>query len=382
MKKVVWLCSWYPNRTNAFDGDFIQRHARAVSRFCHVHVIYVVKEKNIINAVESEEKTTGQLTEQIIYYSSHETGIKPLDRFLSQKNYDQCYRKAINTYIEANGKPDLVHVHVAMKAGLAALWIKKKWNIPFIVSEHWTGYLAEADERLADQSFVYRKLTQDILQEAKLVTVVSEYLGKAIKKHFPSLLYKVIPNVVDTAIFYPAYKEDNTKLKLVHASNMNYQKNCEAILQALQLLKNEGQLFEMHLYGPVQPKLQEMIISLGLQENVFLMGEVLQPVLAEAMRQSDALVLYSRFETFGCVLIEANACGIPAIVSELEVFHELITENVNGIFVKGDDARALATKLIEFAKVKSSFDKTAISKNTVTKYNYDSVGKQMAELYQ
>ena len=382
MKKVLWLTSWYPNRGNEFDGDFIQRHARAVSRFCHVHVIYVVKEKNMINAVESKEKTTGQLTEQIIYYSSPETGIKPLDRYLSQKRHNRYYRKAINAYIEANGKPDCVHVQVAMKAGLAALWIKKKWNIPFIVSEHWTGYLAEADVRLANQSFVYRKLTQNILQEAKLVTVVSEHLGLAIKKQFPSLSYKVIPNVVDTAVFYPASKEDSTKLQLVHASNMNYQKNCETMLQALQLLKKEGPLFEMYLYGPVQPKLQEMIISLGLQENVFLMGEVLQPMLAEAMRRSDALILYSRFETFGCVLIEANACGMPAIVSELEVFHELITENVNGIFVKGDDAGALAAKLIEFAKMKSNFDKTAIAKNAAAKYNYDSVGKQMADLYQ
>ena len=40
-KKILWLVSWYPNRNDKFDGDFIQRHARAAAIYHDVHVIFV-----------------------------------------------------------------------------------------------------------------------------------------------------------------------------------------------------------------------------------------------------------------------------------------------------------------------------------------------------
>ena len=70
---------------DAFDGDFIQRHARAVSEFCQVQVIHVVKANQYLQNTEKEEKTTGNLNEQIIYYAAFKTGIKPLDRFYHSK---------------------------------------------------------------------------------------------------------------------------------------------------------------------------------------------------------------------------------------------------------------------------------------------------------
>ena len=98
------------------------------------------------------------------------------------------------------------------------------------------------------------------------------------------------------------------------------------------------------------------------------------------MQQSDALLLYSRFETFGCVIIEANAVGIPVIVSELPVFHELIIENQNGHFVEADNSNALADKLIEFSKSKNSFDKNQIVQST-GKYGFSNVATQFDKLY-
>ncbi|MEP7255115.1 MAG: glycosyltransferase [Ferruginibacter sp.] len=381
MKNVLWLTSWYPNRMDNFDGDFIQRHARAVSGFCKVHVIYVVKIKDKLTQPGVEEKLAGNLTEQIIYYKPIQTGIKLLDKFLSQQKYNNLYRKAITTYINTKGKPGCVHVHVALKAGLAALWAKKKWNIPFIVTEHSTVYLPEADERIENFSALYQNWLLQIMKKASLVTVVSDQLGKAIQKYFPFVNYIVLPNVVDTSIFFSVPKQVSNDLQLIHVSNMNYQKNTEAILQAMQLLKQNNVTFKMELFGPANAALHEMIISLGLQNHVTLKGEVLQPELAKAMQRSDVLVLYSRYETFGCVLIEANACGIPVIVSDIEVFHELIQEGNNGIFVQGNDPVALAEKLTSFSMQENSFDKNTIAETTAAKYNFDKVGQQFVDLY-
>ncbi len=382
IKKVLWLASWYPNRLSRFDGDFLQRHAKAVALYCKVHVIYVVKDdsRTITRDSKIEETINGNLTEQVIYYASVKTGIKMLDKFLSQRNYDRLYREAINTYITNNGKPDLVHVQIAMKAGLAAVWMKQKWKIPFIVSEQWTGYLANADVRIKDYPFIYRNWLKKVIEEASLVTVVSHHLGKAIQEHFPSIQYQVVPNVVDTSIFFAVEKHPADTTRFIHISNMSYQKNTEAILKALHLLKDKSS-FKMYLYGSMNPLLQKLIIELGLQAHVSAMGEVPQEELAKAIQHSDGLVLYSRFETFGCVLIEANACGVPVIVSDIDVFHELITEGKNGIFVKENDPVALAGKLQDFILQKDRFNKHTIAEMSAFKYNFKKVGEQFVELY-
>ncbi len=382
MKNVLWLASWYPNRLDKFDGDFIQRHARAVAMFCKVHVIYVKKDEGLAaNKNTTENAVSGNLSEQIIYYGSYKTGIKLFDKFLSQRNYRKHYRNAVKDYIRTSGKPDMVHVHVAMKAGMAAGWIKEKWDIPYVVSEHWTAYLRNADHQIADQSFIFKKVLNRVLQRASAITVVSDHLGKAIQWYLPEIKYHVIPNVVDTDVFYPAAKQDSQLVRFIHVSNMNYQKNTEAILAALHILK-EREPFEMYLYGPANSGLQKLITGYEMDACVFIMGEQPQTEIAKAIQQSDALILYSRFETFGCVIIEANACGIPVIISDLEVFHELVEEGVNGIFVEGENPGALAEKMKQFISSKDKFDNTAIAKVAAEKYNYSKIGGQFNDLYE
>lgn len=67
-KKILWLCSWYPNRTDPFDGDFIQRHARAAALYHDIQVIRVVADSALApGVVETERTDQAHLSEQIIY---------------------------------------------------------------------------------------------------------------------------------------------------------------------------------------------------------------------------------------------------------------------------------------------------------------------------
>jgi glycosyltransferase involved in cell wall biosynthesis len=104
--------------------------------------------------------------------------------------------------------------------------------------------------------------------------------------------------------------------------------------------------------------------------------------LAKFVTNSDALILYSRYESFGCVIIEANACGIPALVSDLPVFYETIKHGINGVFIRSDDPKSLAASIKDFMDRKYVFDRIAIAENTASKYSYQVVGKQFREWYQ
>lgn len=380
--KVLWLASIYPSKLFPYEGDFIQRHARATALLCEIEVLHVVKDehgkvtKDVTEIINAGDK----LTERIIYYKPIKTSIPFIDRFLSSIKYKQLSRTAVKRFISENGKPVFIHLHMAMKAGLTALWAKRKFNIPYLLTEHWGGYLEEAVPNIRDYNFVYQRYWKMIIKGAGASTYVSADLQKLIERKYKVRDTHVIPNVVNTDIFYPAEKLPANKIRFIHISTMLYQKNPEAILQALALLKHQFE-FEIYFYGPVTPSQKELIATLGLQQQVLLMGEVPQEELAKSMQQCDALILYSRFETFGCVLIEANACGVPVIVSNLDVFHEIVEEGVNGIFVPGENTEALAEKLREFVKQKDKFDKNLIAANAAAKYNYRKTGQQFFELY-
>src|SRR6476469_113764 len=107
-KKILWLVSWYPNRNDAFDGDFIQRHARAAAIYHDIHVVYVT-ERIMAKEVEEEWNFATGLTEQLVYFKF--TG-GLLARLKKQMKWKKLFRRAIEQYVGKNGLPQEVHVHV------------------------------------------------------------------------------------------------------------------------------------------------------------------------------------------------------------------------------------------------------------------------------
>ena len=383
-KNILWLPSWYPNILSPYDGDFIQRHARAVALFQKLTVVYI--KKDIDGIITKNEKivisTHNNLTEIIIYYHSLKTGINFLDRLVSLKKYIKLYQRFLLAYFNKNGKPDLVHVHVPLNAGILAVWLKKNYNIPFIISEHWTGYFKEDRFGLKHLNTVQKRLIKKIFRHALILTVVSDVLGKSIVDFYGELNYRVIPNTVDTSIFYPIESPGNEIVKFIHISSLGYQKNPEQIIEAFEILKNEGYSFQLIIYGPKKISLEALVKKKSLNNSIQFKNEVPQSKLAEDLRKADALILYSLYETFGCVVIEANACGVPAILSDLPVFKEYINENVNGIFAEPNTPFILATKLKEFILYKNSFDKNVIANIAAIRFGYEAIGGKFIDLYE
>jgi glycosyltransferase involved in cell wall biosynthesis len=381
--KVLWLASWYPNELFPLNGDFVQRHAQAVSLYHEVEVIHLCRDEKggITRNFKQVQKQEGSFTEKIIYYYSAVTGIKPVDRFLSALKYRKLYKQLVAGYISVNGKPALVHVQVTMNAGLIALWMKKKFGIKYLVTEHWSGLLPEAENSFYQQPLHFKTVWKKIIQQASAVSVVSDYLGKSIQQKIVSVPYTVIPNVVDTGLFKPSAKTGSSIIRFIHISRMDYQKNPEAIFKAFALVKKNNPGFILTIYSNEISKINQLSAEYKLEDNIECFAETAQAILVKAIQQSDALVLFSRYETFGCVVPEANACGLPVIVSDIPAMHELVKENVNGILAAGENAGSLAEKIKWFMANKNSFDPSAIAGEAAEKYNYSKVGKLFSDWY-
>lgn len=381
-QKILWLVSLYPNKLSPFNGDFIQRHARAVSLLREIEVIFVIKdgEGKMTKGVKEDVFQSENLTERIIYYKPLRTGIPILDKVISNTYYLWVFKKKIREYLQMNERPPFVHVHVAMKAGMLALWLKRKNKIPFILSEHWSGYLPEAAPGIESLNFIQKRYYHKIFRESVYNTTVSNYLGKAIRKRF-GVDYEVIPNVVNTDIFYPSENTNHVTTRLIHISTNTKLKNTEIILKALAMVKSQGIAFRMSFILPDTGTFQLKVNDYNLKEEVSVHQEVPQKKLAQYLANSDALILFSKYETFGCVVIEANACGLPCILSDLEVFKEYSIEKVTALFAKSNDVNDLVRTILFFINNKKEFDKKQISEYTHNRFSYPVIARDFDELY-
>src|SRR4030095_13513464 len=108
--------------------------------------------------------------------------------------------KTIKQYIGRNGKPRIVHVHVPMKAGLIARWLKRQYNIPYVVSEHSAHYKMGSHDDFFDKNPIYRKEVAGVFRDATAVTNVSIAMGNIIKELFNLRHVHTISNTADISL--------------------------------------------------------------------------------------------------------------------------------------------------------------------------------------
>jgi glycosyltransferase involved in cell wall biosynthesis len=382
--KTIWLASWYPNKILRFNGDFIKRHAAAVSLYEDVHVITVQRDEKgeVTKKTLVEEFVNGRLKETIVYYYCPKHRFSFYDKWRNERRYQRAYIKAIYDVIKKEGKPHLVHVHVGMKAGLFALWIRRNFGVPYIISEHWSGFLEESGKKFRDLPFYLQNSWKKIMKHTAGISAVSKHLLDGIKRYFPDKPGIVIPNVVDTSIFSPV-KDAALPQRFIHVSGLDDLKNPVDIVTAFSKVLRVYPDAVLDIVGMrYSPFTPGMLHHLGITDkNILFSTEIPQPELAKRINKATGLILYSSYETFGCVVIEANACGVPVIVSDIPTFHETVNEGGNGYFVPLHSPDLLAQRMIELIKNRSLFNSEAIATKTGSKYSYAVVGEQFSRWY-
>ena len=379
-KRILWLVSWYPTKQDPFNGDFIQRHARAAALYNDIYVIHIAGvDKKAVNSEKDETSIpyTG-LTEKIIYFQKN---LSLTGRILAQFRWISHFKKEIKKYISTFGKPDLIHVHIPVKTGLVALWIKRVYNVPYIVTEHWGIYNDIVKDNYTTQPGWLKTLTRRVLKNASDFLSVSNYLGKKVNQLVLAKPFKVIPNVVDTNFF--SYKENNIKtpFRFIHVSNMVPLKNAEGILRAVHALQKITADIEIIMVGDTEQTIRNYAKQLELLKKVaFFRGEVSYNEVAKQLKESHALVLFSNIENSPCVIGEALCCGLPVIGTNVGGIPELINHE-NGILVEPGNDIQLLKAMQKMISDYSIYNRKKISEDAHQKFSFNVIGKRFDEIY-
>lgn len=378
-KNILWLVSWYPNRNDAFDGDFIQRHARAAARYNNIHVIFVT-ETNINQPIEEDRYDTAGLTEQFIYFRKRKGLFKKVQK---QLTWRALFLKAVYNYIREKGKPHLLHVHVPWKAGIIALHFKRKFNLSFIITEHWGIYNTVVEDNIQKKPFVIKRLIKRIFKYSELFTSPSSFLARSVNELLLRKDHIIIPNVVDTSLFY--FIEDrNPKFTFIHVSNMVPLKNIQGILKAVQelVIIHGMRDFQVILIGNRDNTYEQQAQLLGLlNKYVFFKGEIPYAAVAGEMQEAHVFILNSVMENSPCVIGEALCCGLPVIATRVGGIPELIN-STNGILIDPNNEKALSAAMLQSIDNYARYKLPEIAENAKAKFSFATVGQQFNKLYE
>ncbi len=375
-KKILWLVSWYPNKYDRFDGDFIQRHARAAALYHDVQVIFI-KQWEEQKFVERESTNHGNLSELIVYLPKQKS---LLTKWKNYRDWKGTYQKEVHAIIK-NFQPRLVHVQVPWKAGLVALWIKRKYKIPFLITEHWGIYNRTVGDNIYTKPFIVRNLLKKIIAAAKAVVSVSKFLGDGINQTLLKKEFVVIPNVVDTSLFFLSDKKQS-RFTFIHVSNMVPLKNVEGIINAfhqfLGATKSDAQLI---LIGNRDSRYQPLAEQLGLlNQSVFFRGEIPYADVATEMQQAHVFVLNSVMENSPCVIGEALCCGLPVIATNVGGIPELIAGN-DHILIEPNNLIALINAMTTIYKRYHPAASSCIAAEAKEKFSPSVIGAELSKLY-
>ena len=374
---ILFLASWYPNPEEPQDGNFIERHAQAVGLKAKVAVLYV-HSLNSSKDFKIETKENKQIIECRVFYPK----TKRHQIFRKLANYQKAHQIGYEALLEKFGHFDICHLNVFYPSGIFALYLKKKYKLPIVITEHWTKFLPinPATFNLHEKYIISR-----VGQQASMICPVSQDLKKAVQGFVSHDRYQVIPNVVDTSLF--KIRTPHTKgqlLNILHISTLNdSHKNTSGMLRVLAKLFIERTdcraTFIGNHYGN---HFIEMAHDLGIpKDRLTILPEIPLEFIATKMVEHDLFLMFSNYENLPCVISEALVSGLPIVATDVGGVREMVNQS-NGRLVAAGNEKALKNALHEVLDRIGDFDPITISKNAKNRYSYEAIGKTYFNLYQ
>jgi glycosyltransferase involved in cell wall biosynthesis/predicted metal-dependent phosphoesterase TrpH len=169
-----------------------------------------------------------------------------------------------------------------------------------------------------------------------------EYRQSWIKRGFDPAKLKILPRGLDTELFHPGRRDSaffekfgamNGEVRLLYVGRISREKDLDLLADAYRRLRKESlpvQLFVVG-HGPYSETLAKSI------PEAFFTGYLKGTELATAYASADVFVFPSTTDTFGNVILEAQASGLPVVVSDSGGPKELVANNTNGLITKSHD---------------------------------------------
>ncbi len=292
------------------------------------------------------------------------------------RSFGRAAREAVEQF-----NPACIHAHWWIPAG----WIARRLNFrgPLIVTLHGT------DLRLLRTKAWLRPLAARVFSRARIVTVVSSWLGDSLREMFPALDSKlrIVPMPPNDDAFVPSPSRGSGRDApvILSVTRFTEQKRNHVLIDALRLLKDQGSMFTARLIGegPLEPAVRAQARTLGVDSCVEFVPSMPQERLASEYQSADVVVLPAVDEGFGMVLVEAQLCGATVIGARSGGLVDIVKDGQTGLLVAPESASELATALGHLLADKGYRDRLATAglASARQRFSSDAIADQFCRWY-
>jgi glycosyltransferase involved in cell wall biosynthesis len=376
---VLVLPSWYRTLETPWNGAFFESQALALARGgARVGVAFV--EPRSLRSLSPSRLRESHF--QIEY--SVERGVTTLRmkgwNTLGQtgagaKVWCALSKRLVNAYVHSFGVPDVLHAHAALWAGRVAVRMGRTLSRPCVVTEHSSqillGVLGRKERREAAR--VYR--------EADAVLAVSDPLLAAVGSIAGARLGRVVPNTVDFEFFtLPTIPRRREPFTFLSACNLVSGKRVDRLIRAFARVSRTCPCVRLVIVGagPEARHLQRLAEESGVAPQVEFTGGMPREGVRERMWNANTLVLPSSFETFGVVLVEALATGLPVISTRCGGPEDIVESGL-GLLVERDDEEGLVGAMVTMTH--QYYSDSMLRNRVMGHYSFETVAQQLLRVY-
>jgi len=353
MKKILHISNWYPNKWDDLEGIFIKEQYAVFSK---------VTQSTMLNIqVRVADKL---LSYEHVRYSDREEGY-----YLFTSIKSQIIIEVLTTllllyalYKCKYNKYDVLHFHIAYPLLTYYSWWKKMIKVPVLISEHWSAY--HFNFYMPWETTKLDRIKGIFKQKIPLITV-SNALLKDIQKFSQTDDFHstVIPNVIDqTTFFYEERGKTNVIPTFFAVNNWRKIKNPFSMLEGFSKVHSEKLDFRLIIggYGEELDAMKAYVLNEGFSKKVTFLGKMNKQEIAKKLRESDAYIFSSTYETFSVVCAQAVCCGIPLIGPKLEAIVEY-TSSDSFLSLSDNTPEMWSKSLQQFMERKEMYDRKMIA---------------------
>ena len=365
-------------------GLFCLDQAKTLSALGHeVRILSNVQLGSIINKKDYFTLPYGRfehVMDGITVCQSYQRGLPRMVRH-NVVRWVNIVRSMFDDYVAKYGQPDILHAHCAKWAGYAAMLISRKFQIPYVITDHLPLMLLEGEFGKAPSDAWQIPLLRKAYEQAEMVLPVSEELVDDIACYYgKNYKWQFLSNTIDTDFFSyrPRQPREGRPFRFCCLADYYHRKGYDVLFSAFRQLQDSGNDVELHIAGLFTDgqSCRNAISGLALK-GVHAYGRVEKTKVRDLLYLCDALVLASRSEVQPLVLLEAMSTGIPVISTEciprclrIEGCHIVPIENV-----------AALAEMMECVMNQQQIDGQMISSRISSLASPAVVGQKLSELF-
>jgi len=379
---VLIIPSWYPTKDNRISGIFFKEQAEAlaekidfvnvlnVSGYSLRNLSTIINEGLLLFKYKINIETTYKIrTFQFNYI------VFPKIRTIQRIQNKIFYNIAIKKYINLFGKPDICHLHSYSKGDLA-LFIKRKYNVPYIVTEHFSGF---ARKLIDKREIIFAK---NVFENAeKRIAVSNKFADLLCSITGQKFIY--VPNMTDPTYFtIKKIISESNEFAFLNIGSLDENKNQNMLIKAFYKKFKDKRNVKLIIAGngPLEANLKAKVKQLNLENKVIFFGSASREQVKELYHHSNAFVLSSKYETFGVVLIEALSCGLPVIATKCGGPESIIIDEKIGELVEIDTDQLAGAMERIYSNIEK-YDSDYIRKYAIDNFSKEVVTSKIIEIY-